>query len=296
MKLLSTLVIILSFVLNAPAQTFELNRADTINKIDVNRKRQGYWMIKAQPPKFREYPAGNLVEEGNYINSRKEGLWKKYFPSTQLKSEITYKGSRPFGKYTLYYENGNLEEDGNWERTKNPGEFKRYHENGQLSQSFTFTESGKRSGKQVYYYPNGNLRLEGTWNDGLETGEQKEYYENGDLMSVKSFNGGALDPSSFETYAPKAPIKNAVAKMVEEGKDLNVKATDEDEANQGGFDGNGYNKLFNPNKQISKDGVFKNYRLIDGKYFKYDENGILTQIMIFKDGKYIGNGVIEKEM
>lgn len=296
MKFLSTLVILLAFSWNATAQSFELNGTDTINKIDATKKRQGYWMIKAQPPKFREYPVGNLVEEGNYVSSRKEGLWKKYFPSTKLKSEITYKASRPFGKYTLYYENGNVEEDGNWERTKNTGEFKRYHENGQLAQSFTFTESGKRSGKQVYYYPNGKLRLEGTWNEGLETGEQKEYYENGDLMSVKNFNGGTLDPASFETYAPKTPLKNAVEKMVEEGKDLNVKATKEDEANQGGFDGNGYKKLFNRNKQISKDGVFKNYRLIDGKYYKYDENGILTQIMIFKDGRYIGNGVIEKEM
>ena len=97
----------------------------------------------------------------------------------------------------MYYENGNVEESGNWARTKNTGEFKRYHENGQVSQSFTFTEGGKRSGKQVYYYPNGKLRLEGTWNEGLETGEQKEYYENGDLMSVKNFNVGTLYPASF---------------------------------------------------------------------------------------------------
>ena len=296
MKFLSTLVIIASFALNTSAQTFELNGTDTINKIDVNRKRQGYWMIKAKLPKFRDYPVGNLIEEGKYVNSRKEGLWKKYFPSTKLKSEITYKGSRPFGKYILYYENGNIEESGNWERTKNTGDFKRYHENGKLSQSFTFTASGKRSGKQVYYYPNGKLRLEGTWNESLETGEQKEYHENGDLMSVKNFNGGTLDPASFQIYASKTLVKEAVEKMVEEGKGVNVKVTKEDEANQGGFDGTGCKKLFNLNKQISKDGVFDNYRLIDGKYFKYDENGILIQIMIFKDGRYIGNGVIEKDM
>ncbi|MFT6167194.1 MAG: antitoxin component YwqK of YwqJK toxin-antitoxin module [Vicingaceae bacterium] len=281
--------------MNCAAQSFELNGTDTINKIDISKKRQGYWMIKAKPPKFIDYPVGNLVEEGNYVNSRKEGLWKKYFPSTKINNEITYKGSRPFGKYILYYENGKVEESGNWERTKNTGDFKRYHENGQVSQSFTFTESGKRSGKQVYYYPNGKLRLEGTWNEGLETGEQKEYYENGDLMSVKSFNGGTLDPASFETYASRAPVQDAVTKMVSEGKAVKVTAEKEDNPNQGGFDGNGYKKLFNQNKQISKDGVFKSYRLIDGKYYKYDDNGILFLIMIFKDGRYIGNGVIEKD-
>lgn len=295
MKLFSVCLIFLSMGLSVQGQSFALNGTDTINKIDISRKRQGYWMIKAKPPKFRDYPVGNLVEEGTYKNSRKEGLWKKYFPSTKLKSEITYRGSRPFGKYTLYYENGNIEEGGNWERTKNTGEFKRYHKNGKIAQSFTFTPSGKRSGKQVYYHPNGKVRLEGTWNEGLETGEQKEYYENGDVMSVKKFNGGEMDPASFETYAPKTPVKTPVEKMVSASKDVKITASKAEKPNQGGFDGNGYKKLFNRNKQIAKDGVFKNYRLIDGKYYKYDENGILFQIMIFKDGRYIGNGVIEKE-
>ena len=33
---------------------------------------------------------------------------------------------------------------------------------------------------------------------------------------------------------------------------------------------------------------------MDGKQFKYDDNGLLLQIMIFKNGKYIGDGVIEE--
>ena len=111
-------------------------------------------------------------------------------------------------------------------------------------------------------------------------------------MSVKSFNGGTMDPSSFQSYAAKAPI----TKKVDQGEEIKVTAAKEDNPNQGGFDGNGYKKLFNTNKQIAKDGVFKNYRLIDGKNYKYDDNGILIKIMIFKTGKYIGNGVIEKDV
>ncbi|MFT5665947.1 MAG: antitoxin component YwqK of YwqJK toxin-antitoxin module [Vicingaceae bacterium] len=291
MKFLSICIILLFFSCGVIAQSFELNGTDTINKIDVSRKRQGRWLIKAVAPKFKEYPVGNLVEEGNYINSRKEDIWKKYFPSTMLKSEITYKGSRPFGKYILYYENGNVEEASTWERTKNTGGFKRYHENGKLAQDFTFTEGGKRSGKQVYYHSNGELRLEGTWNEGLATGEQKAYYENGDVMSVKKFSAdGLLDPTSFESYASKGQVEKPA-----EGKEVNVTAAEEEKANQGGFDGNGYKKLFNQNKQIAKDGEFQNYRLISGKNYLYDENGILETIMIFKDGKYVGNGVITKE-
>jgi len=277
------------------AQSFELNGTDTINKVDINRKRQGYWMVKAKPPKFREYPTGNLVEEGNYKNSRKEAIWKKYFPNKKLKSEIFYKGSRPFGKYTLYYENGNVEEAGNWARSKNTGDFKRYHPNGKVAQEFTFTESGKRTGKQVYYYPNGKVRLEGTWSEGLETGEQKEYFENGDLMSVKNFNGGNMDPASFETYAPKTAQKDALDNLIDAGEEMTVKVAKDEAPNQGGFDGNGYKKLYNKDRHIAKDGTFKNYRLMDGKQYKYDENGLMTRVMIFKAGRYVGDGVIEKD-
>lgn len=280
--------------LSSHAQSFDILNGDTINRIDENNKRQGKWIIKADQAKHSAYENNAIVEEGRFENSRKEGLWKTYYPNGKLKSEITYKGSRPFGPYTLYYENGEIEEKGNWERTKNTGEFKRYHSNGKVAQAFSFTESGKRTGKQKYYYENGNLRLEGTWENGLESGEMKEYYENGDLMAVKQFNNGEMDKDKFESYAPKTPQKEALEKQIDEGQEMNMKVEKDEKPNQGGFDGNGYKKLYNKDRQIVKDGVFKNFRLMEGKHYNYDDNGILTQIMIFKNGKYIGDGVIEE--
>jgi len=275
------------------AQTFDMLDGDTINLVDVNSKRQGKWIVKANPRRHRGYTAGSKVEEGEYKNNRKEGLWKKYYPSGELRSEITYKGSRPYGPYILYYLNGNVEEEGNWARTKNTGSFKRFHENGKLAQEFQFTEGGKRTGTQKYFYENGNLRLEGNWKEGMESGEMKEYYENGDLMAVKNFNEGELDKDSYESYAPRTPQKDPLEKQLDEGKEVNVKVEKNEAPNQGAFDGNGYKKLYNANRQIAKDGTFKNYRLMEGKQYKYDDNGLLIQIMIIKNGKYIGDGVIE---
>jgi len=292
------LLICLSLIFFRPAsvaqmQDYELLNGDTINKI-VNGKRVGKWLIKAGPNRNADYKTGSLVEEGKYVNGRKEGLWKKYYPNGKLKSEITYISSRPKGPYTLYYKNGKVEEKGSWDRNKNTGGFKRYHPNGKIAQDFQFTASGKRTGEQKYFYENGQLRLVGSWQDGLETGQMKEYYENGDLMAVKYFNEGMMDKDRMETYAAKSPQADPLKKQLSEGKDINVKAGIADQPNQGGFDGNGYRKLYNRDKQISKDGTFKNYRLINGKYYIYDDNGILQQIMIFKGGKYVGDGVIEE--
>jgi antitoxin component YwqK of YwqJK toxin-antitoxin module len=293
MKKLLILLLISFCFSDTFSQSYELFKGDTINKTDANRRRQGYWRVKAEPMKHQGYQPGSLVEEGKYQNSRKEGIWKKYYPSGKLKSEITYEGSRPKGPYILYYENGEVEEQSNWERTKNVGDFKRYHQNGEVAQDFTFTEEGKRNGEQKYYYENGQLRLVGTWQDGQENGEMREYYENGDLMSVKYFNNGEMDKDRYESYAPKTPQEDALTKQINEGKEMNVTATRDEKPNMGKFDGNGYKKLYNRDRQIAKDGTFKNYRLMDGKQYKYDDNGLLMQILIFKDGKYIGDGVIE---
>ena len=287
------LIFILS-ISSIEAQTSKVINGETVNVIDENKKRQGKWIITARPKVDIGYASGEVIEEGNYINTRKEGVWKKYYPGGKLKSEIFYVGSRPKGPYTLYYDNGQIEEQGNWQRSKNTGAFKRFHPNGKTAQEFTFTESGQRSGKQVYYYENGNVRLEGTWTGGLESGEMKEYYENGDIMSVKSFNGGVLDKASVESYAPKTPVKDPIKKAVEEGVEMTVTADKTEAPNQGTFDGNGYRQLINANKQIAKVGTFKRYRLMDGKQYVYDDNGLLKQIMIFKEGRYIGDGVIEE--
>lgn len=294
MKRIFLLFILLYSSNSISAQTSKVVNGEIVNVIDENNKRQGKWIITASPRVDEGYTEGEVIEVGNYVNTRKEGIWKKYYPGGKLKSEIFYVGSRPKGAYTLYYENGQIEEQGNWARSKNTGDFKRYHSNGNVSQSFTFSETGQRTGKQTYFYENGNVRLEGTWQEGLEAGIMKEYYENGDAMSVKNFTGGVLDKASVEVYASKEAIKDPVKQVIEEGKDIHASVAKEEKPNQGTFDGNGYKQLFNANKQIAKDGTFKRYRLMEGKQYVYDDNGLLKQIMIFKEGRYIGDGVIEE--
>jgi antitoxin component YwqK of YwqJK toxin-antitoxin module len=60
------------------------------------------------------------------------------------------------------------------------------------------------------------------------------------------------------------------------------------------FNGEGYWKLYNANKQVSKDGTFSKSRLVDGKVYFYSSDGILTRIAVYKDGKYVGDAVVEE--
>lgn len=274
------------------AQSYTIDKGDTINVIDENNLKQGFWRIFGKMKKLPGYEPEQVVEEGNYESSRKQGLWKNFFPNGKLKSEIAYVNSRPNGTYKTYFENGQVEEEGNWENTRNTGGFKRYHENGQTAQQFVFNETGKRDGKQVYFYENGQVMIEAD----IEAGKEKfvkEFYEDGSIKAEKSFIDGELDVANTKVYESKTPIKddndlaNAPIKV--------VKADKNDEVNVGTFNGNGQHTMYNKDKQLSKVGFFENFKLMDGLNYKYDNNGILIVIEKYKSGRYIGDAPLPKE-
>jgi len=273
--------------------------ADTLNATDATGKRQGKWIIlnkMLEKPK-QEYKPEQKVEEGKYVDNKKTGKWLEYFPNSVLKSKITYENNRPNGYAIMYHDNGKIREEGLWKNNRWVGEYKLYYENGEVQQEFLFNEAGKRAGPQKYYYENGQIMIEGNWNNGKEAGLVKEYYENGDVKSEKYFNDGNIDASKTKLYEPKKPIADKKT-----GNDVEVKATPAitvnpvvDKPNQGVFNGEGYHKLFNANKQVSKDGYFSKFKLVDGKVYHYNRDGILTRIAMYKEGKYVGDGVIEEK-
>lgn len=276
------------------AQSYTIDRGDTINVIDENNLKQGFWRIFGKMKKLPGYEPDQVVEEGNYESSRKQGLWKNFFPNGKMKSEIAYVNSRPSGTYKTYFENGQVEEEGSWENNRNTGGFKRYHENGQTAQQFVFNESGKRDGKQVYYYENGQVMIEADIAAGKEK-FVKEYYEDGSIKAEKSFVDGELDVANTKVYEEKNPVKNKVDKELAEAPVKIVKIDKNDEVNDGNFGGTGQHTMYNKDKQLSKVGYFENYRLMDGVLYKYDNNGILIVLEKYKSGRYIGDAPLPKE-
>lgn len=276
------------------AQSFESTNQDTVGYIDANNLKQGYWKFLGIMKKLPGYKDDQVVEEGKFTDNRKVGKWKKYFPSGNVDSEITYENGRPNGYYINYYDNGKVQEEGMWVNNKPVGTFKRFHENGVISQEFNYNKTGKKEGDQKWFYENGKVMIEGEFANGQESGVLKEYYENGDLKAEKNFNNGTLDAATTKTYEPKKPlVKTEEIKPIDNSKALPVQ--NDELPNLGAFNGNGYAKLFGANKQITKDGVFKNKILMDGKEYIYNKDGILQKIKIYKNGAYVGDGVIEEK-
>ena len=265
------------------------------NVTDETGKKQGQWVITNASKRLPGYTPDQKVEEGEYKDSKKVGVWITYYSNGQKKNEITYVSGRPNGPYTTYYPSGIVEEQGNWANNRNTGTFKRFHENGKPSQEFNFDPSGKRTGNQKYYHDNGQLMIEGNWNGGKESGTLTEYYDNGEVKAKKVFADGNLDEAKTQNFEPKKPMVDQAKKEEAEAPVRKVVASKDEKPNTGHFDGNGYNKLYNKDKLLVKDGVFKNYQLVDGKWYKYDENNILINIERIVNGRYVGDVQFDEE-
>ncbi len=265
---------------------------DTLNQVDGTGRKQGYWKVAAPKADKPGYQDGQVIEEGRYTNSKRIGLWRRYWPNGSVMSEISYQLGRPRGEYKTFYPNGKVEEQGSWDLDRNTGKFQRYHPNGKLAQDFVFNENGVRDGEQKYYHENGQLAVQVMVEDGREDGTLKRYTPDGQLQQVAQFEDGAIDADNSKYLKPipkaddvKVDAKAAAAPVV----------TPEETTNAITFRENGYNTLYDRQLRISQQGDFKAGRLWDGKRYTYDANGILTRIQIFKKGRFIGEAVITDE-
>ncbi len=277
-KFYPILVFLLCFSGFTHAQSYEIYKGDTINVIDNNNFKQGYW-VNHKP--YSE----EKISEGNYIDGKKEGLWKSFYSNGSLKSEITFWHGEKYGKAKIFFENGNLAEEGVWLIDKWVNKYKAYYQNGKLSYAWNYNEYGTRSGYQKYYYENGKIKIEGEWEDGKEKGIIREYYSDGSLRSEKIFNNGKTGNDSIIIYEIK--------EKVIPNKDVNFETSDtvkthfKEPDSLGIFEGNGHHIFYNKFKKIDKEGIFENGYLIDGKQYFYDEKGILIKTANYKDGKIV---------
>ena len=262
-----------------------------LNAIDSQGMRQGFWRITGEMVHDKAYKKGQVVEEGNYLDNKRSGVWKKFFPTGGMRSEITYADNHPRGWYTTYYDNGQIEEIGDWQGNRNVGEYKRFHKNGQVAQHFQFNNYGKRDGVQKYYYPNGQLQMSVEVENGTAHGMMRVFYPNGEPKLEKRIVNGLTDTESIVDHS--RPNKAKDTPKIPELPQEETTPPEMDRPNLGKFRDTGFNTLYNRNQQITQVGEFKEGRLWNGKWHRYDADGLLRKVEVYREGRFVGYGVID---
>jgi antitoxin component YwqK of YwqJK toxin-antitoxin module len=258
------------------------------NKRNADGQRHGKWVFTGKDFPNKQLPKTQKVEEGYYVNGRKEGIWTKFFADGGVQLKGTYNNNRPEGPFTRYYPNGKIAEQGDFRSNGYKGLLLRYHENGQLAYRANFNNQGQESGKVCYYHPNGKLALSYTVKNGQVQGQVARYNTNGQLLTSFDVTAdgevGKLHKAAAtatETTPKPTPVANSnvYPPRLSNPKTKGLR-----------FVPNGYNKVYNENDEIWMDGEFKNGQLYDGKVYDYDQDGILQKVRIYKLGKYHSDG------
>lgn len=131
---------------------------DTLNHVDANGKKQGHWIYYGKDRPESGIPLEGKVEEGNYIDDRKEGTWIKYHNNGITPKIIgVYENNRPKGAYHKYYENGCIKETGTFDKNKYNNTVITYTENG-LKESVSYYDTlGNKHTIRTEYTLDGNV-------------------------------------------------------------------------------------------------------------------------------------------
>ena len=85
-------------------------RGDTLNRVDMNGKKQGPWVIHLE--ELRGEPGYD--EQGYFIDGKKEGTWQRFSLMGDKIGEENYRWGNKNGKCSYYTMTGGLMREENW--------------------------------------------------------------------------------------------------------------------------------------------------------------------------------------
>ncbi|XOV68644.1 MAG: toxin-antitoxin system YwqK family antitoxin [Fluviicola sp.] len=219
-----------------------LAQKESINQIDANGRKQGHWIYYGKDRPEMGYPDDGKIEEGTYIDNRKEGIWTKYYndgKTPKLRGE--YQNNRPTGKYWKFDPDGAVLEEGVFTKTK----------------------------------PSSNLRgvvIERS-GCGRTLGQSRQAYNQQGIPKIA--NDSVIEESIQPIYKiDTTTLESNKIYLWEihdfDGEDKKYKYLIK--LQNTSFKVNGFNRIYNEFDEFFLEGDFRDSQLWDGKVYEYDED------------------------
>lgn len=234
MKKLSSFLILIAIILigfSVSAQTYQVFKGDTINRLDEKKARQGLWRkyfptdtLFSEGVYVNDVPVGTfhsfhkngklqatliyrgktkvcdaeifspdgiLIAKGKYINQIKDSLWN-YFDDQGLKTAADfYVKGKKEGPAIVYYPNGKISRTVIYKADVMHGTFDEYFDSGSKKVQATM-KNGEFEGQALVFHPNGNIWQKGNYENGLKNGIWIILKENGDIEKEEQYSRGKL--------------------------------------------------------------------------------------------------------
>ncbi|MCQ2227066.1 MAG: hypothetical protein MJZ01_04035 [Bacteroidales bacterium] len=225
------------------------------NKL-VDGVRQGKWRVEGKQGK---------IDEGSYVDGKKDGVWISYGMEGEVRSKITYIAGKARGEAVFYDDKGTVTEQGYWNVDHWEGEYTRYNSNGGKACQFVYDNKGRRQGRQIYYHENGKVMYDGVWDAGKIKGVLTAYDDAGHKILERN-------------YGEDGKFVSAVEITVESSESSTPRI----------FTGTGNFTLFNAKGKVERKGEFVKGELKNGERYVYKSDGVtLNYIEVYSNGEMV---------
>lgn len=254
------------------------------NQLDKQGRKQGKWVFLGKDQPEKGYPMDGKISEGTFKDDRKHGRWIMYYKDgITPKTEGEFVDNRPNGPFIRYHQNGKVKEIGTFSQRKYKDSLIRFNEKGVKVYDATYNDQGKEEGTVTHYFDNGKPEFSYQADNGIPKGKAVRYWPNGDVREEIVYSEDGSIESSTGEISPERELEDTNDKKPE-GKIAPVPNKEKD------FEPNGYNKVFNDDKELWMEGDFKDGVLYNGRLYVYDEDGLLLKVEVYKEGVYHSDG------
>jgi len=169
--------------------------SDTINQVDTQGKKTGYWEKKS--------PEGSYLYQGYFKEGRPIGEMKRYYETGELKAVMFYKEDCDTVRTRFFYNDGEPAGEGSYLGNQKEGLWTYYSF---YSGAVTSTEQyvhGQRHGTERKFYSNGQVSEEIEWSRNVKHGQWNQFFEDG-TRKLLSFHLYGKVSGSYTFYWPNS--------------------------------------------------------------------------------------------
>jgi antitoxin component YwqK of YwqJK toxin-antitoxin module len=158
---------------------------DTINKINISGKKEGFWRKKDNN--------GNKIYEGRFHDGIPYGEFKYYFPGGNLQAVNLVSQNGSHVHTVTYFKNGKKNAEGNYINEKRDSLWRFFSEVDAALVSEELYKEGKKEGIALDYYPGEGKSELTTWKNGIKQGPWETYFPDGKIKLKCNYRNDQKD-------------------------------------------------------------------------------------------------------
>ena len=133
---------------------------------------------------------GTILEQGEYLNGYREGIYTEFHPNGFIKSTVGYVNGKKQGQYVLIDDKGQVQERSTYHQDLLNGPHVKYNRS-RLKETSQYS-NGQVHGLVEKFYPNGKIMERSSYNSGQLDGIARWYDQNGINTIAYNYKMGEL--------------------------------------------------------------------------------------------------------